>query len=333
MEPWPWKVPKKLAQRRGEAELRLEDRHCHTHLAAKRRAMPLSAAARNASTSSAGGALVPIFPFFGLHNTEELMSTVHGWELYCLSARVRPVHSRAEQAQLRRAKLFFLEETGEARSAGGRGQRGRLTCRRPQCRPRACCISAPPSSSSPWRRRRPYFSASSRSLARSCSLCLEVLSLERAVGCYGSGWEEITMGIRWETARKPRGSYATRPPPGGSGSGSVVGRGARDSVAGRDYSRLVAYRSGRTGREKVSSRQAAGGGRTYVGTCRPARGGWRPCALSVTAVLGGWVRLRRRAGLPIRPSFVVWSGGAALASCSRAVVREPWTGTGHGRNL
>lgn len=39
-----------------------------THLTAKRRAMPRSAAARNASTSSAGGDL-PTFPFFGLPNT------------------------------------------------------------------------------------------------------------------------------------------------------------------------------------------------------------------------------------------------------------------------
>ena len=42
-------------------------------MTAKRRAMPLSAAARNASTSSAGGEDLPIFPFFGLRkcNTEE----------------------------------------------------------------------------------------------------------------------------------------------------------------------------------------------------------------------------------------------------------------------
>jgi hypothetical protein len=77
---------------------------------------------------------------------------------------------------------------------GGGGQRGRLTCRRPQCRPRACCISA-----SPWhpQRRRPYFSASSRALARSCSLCLEVLSPSggpRAVVCVPVGAEGL-LGV------------------------------------------------------------------------------------------------------------------------------------------
>lgn len=60
----------RLAQNWGSREGGEAEAQCQTgtHLAAKRRAMPLSAAARNASTSSAGGDL-PIFPFFGLRNT------------------------------------------------------------------------------------------------------------------------------------------------------------------------------------------------------------------------------------------------------------------------
>jgi hypothetical protein len=178
-----------------------------THLTAKRRAMPRSAAARNASTSSAGGDL-PTFPFFGLPNT---------------------------------TGELFKHAGSSMKGGGGGGQRGRLTCRRPQCRSGACCIPAPPPSL--WQR--PYFSASSR-------LC--AVRAVRDCGCVAS-WKVMTGndGIRWESARKAAVTYAA------SRSGllaavlSFLGLDSRgvggNGVVGRDNSSSPTARHGRDGKK------------------------------------------------------------------------------------
>jgi len=87
---------------------------CHTHLAAKRRAMPLSAAARNASTSSAGGDDLPIFPLFGLRNTEGGESISYGavQGIACL-----------RQALVSSAPLLSGGDRREARRCGKRSER------------------------------------------------------------------------------------------------------------------------------------------------------------------------------------------------------------------